>query len=84
MTHPSTTCQSCGMPIESGPYCQYCTDDEGHLHPFEERLTRMSQFLRREKPGISDADAQRQALAYMAEMPAWRDHPELKARLESN
>ena len=24
-------CESCGMPIESGPYCPHCTDADGAL-----------------------------------------------------
>ena len=74
-------CQSCAMPIESGIYCQYCTDENGQLHPFEERFARMVQWALREKPGLSQAEAQKQTLSYMAQMPAWRDHPELKAAL---
>jgi hypothetical protein len=76
-----TQCQSCAMPIESGIYCHYCADEKGQLQPFEERLARMVQWTLREKPGLSPAEAQQQTLAYMAKMPAWRDHPELKAAL---
>lgn len=25
------TCESCGMPIESGPYCAHCVDETGQL-----------------------------------------------------
>lgn len=71
-------CPSCGMPIEAGVYCQYCVDDEGNLQPFEERFERMVQWMSREKPDLSPAEAQKQTLAYMAKMPAWRDHPKVK------
>ena len=27
----TSSCDSCGMPIESGRYCGYCTDDSGTL-----------------------------------------------------
>lgn len=30
------------MPIESGRYCGYCTDDTGALQSFEEGFTRMA------------------------------------------
>jgi len=30
------------MPIESGRYCDYCTDESGALQPFEERFARMA------------------------------------------
>ena len=40
-THPladdSLHCESCGMPVESGTYCQFCTDADGNLQAFEER-----------------------------------------------
>ena len=34
----TSSCESCGMPIESGRYCGYCTDDSGALQSFEERF----------------------------------------------
>jgi hypothetical protein len=71
-------CQSCAMPIESGKYCQYCADEKGNLHSFDESVERMAQFMSRQTPGLSPEDAQKQTLAYMAQMPAWRDHPKLK------
>ena len=27
-------CESCGMPIETGRYCGYCTDETGALQSF--------------------------------------------------
>ncbi len=74
-------CQSCGMPIEAGPYCHHCVDDAGNLHAFAERFERMMQWTKREKPDLDQKVAEQQTLAYMATMPAWKDHPELKARL---
>ncbi|MCB1756470.1 MAG: hypothetical protein KDJ38_13170 [Gammaproteobacteria bacterium] len=72
-------CESCGMPIESGKYCQYCVDDNGHLQDFETRFARMKAW--QEQRGSSPQDAEKETLNYMAGMPAWRDHPELKKRL---
>ena len=74
-------CQSCAMPIESGSYCKYCADEKGHLQPFEERFERMVQWMSSQKPGLALAEAKKQTLDYMAQMPAWRDHPKLKAAL---
>jgi hypothetical protein len=37
-----SSCESCGMPIESGRYCDFCTDDSDALHSFEERFARMA------------------------------------------
>jgi hypothetical protein len=67
------------MPIETGLYCQYCSDAEGNLQPFEERFERMVQWLSRQKPELSRDEAQTQTLATMAQMPAWRDHPKVKS-----
>ena len=75
MTH---NCESCGMPIENGRYCQYCVDETGALQAFDERFGRMVDWQLREQGG-SRADAERDTLAYMATLPAWRDHPRVKA-----
>ena len=80
-THGSK-CESCGMPIESGAYCQYCTDDDGNLQDFEERFTRMMQWTRREDPALSEHEAEARTLTYMSSMPAWREHPSLLAKLD--
>ena len=69
------------MPIESGPYCQHCADETGALQSFEERLARMSQFIKRQTPDLSDGNARIRAIEYMATMPAWRDHPQVKTAL---
>ncbi|MBN2718556.1 MAG: hypothetical protein JXX14_22115 [Deltaproteobacteria bacterium] len=74
-------CHSCGMPVESGPYCQHCTDDTGALQSFEERVSRMGQFMKRQSPGLSDVDARAKSIEYMASMPAWQDHPEIQKRM---
>lgn len=76
MTHP---CQSCGMPIEAGPYCPHCVDAQGRLQDFDTRFARMVGWARRENPALSQAEAERDTLAYMARMPAWQDHPRVKA-----
>ena len=75
MTSP---CESCSMPIESGPYCQYCTDDNGALRSFDETLERFKQWSRKHDAAVSDADAERNSLKFMRTMPAWRDHPRVR------
>lgn len=72
-------CESCGMPIESGTYCQYCVDASGKLQPFDERLERMIAWQQRKTPSASRAELEAATLAYMATMPAWKDHPRVKA-----
>ena len=75
----SGTCQSCGMTIDDGTYCRHCTDENGNLQVFEERLDRMVRWLQRQESIASPEETRQSALAAMAEMPAWRDHPQLKA-----
>lgn len=77
----SHTCESCGMPIESGPYCQYCVDETGRLQDFPTRFERMVAW--QERRGSSRAQAERETIAYMSTLPAWRDHPAVLARLAS-
>lgn len=77
----TTTCESCGMPIETGHYCAYCTDAEGNLQSFDERFGRMVDWQARTNPGSSREELERQTLEYMAGMPAWRDHPRVRASL---
>lgn len=74
-----TTCQSCGMPIDNGVYCTHCVGADGALQPFEERFERMVQWQARREPTASRADLEKQTLAYMGKMPAWKDHPRVKA-----
>jgi hypothetical protein len=74
----TSSCESCGIPIESGRYCDYCTDDSGALQPFEERFARMAAWQARRDPAASKQDIERQVLDYMAGMPAWREHPRLQ------
>jgi hypothetical protein len=75
--HP---CESCSMPIETGKYCQYCVDEKGDLQPFDERFERMVAFQQRRTPTATRAELEAATLAYMARMPAWKEHPRVKAR----
>jgi hypothetical protein len=63
------------MPIETGRYCGYCTDDSGQLQSFDERFERMVAWQARRDPQATGEELERQTLDYMATMPAWRDHP---------
>ena len=77
----SHACESCGMPIETGHYCAYCVDESGALQDFPTRFERMVQW--QERRGSPRAQAERETIAYMANMPAWKDHPEVLARKTS-
>jgi hypothetical protein len=72
-------CESCGMPIETGKYCSDCTDETGALQSFEERFERMVAWEARRSPTATRADLEKATLAYMAKLPAWRDHPRVSA-----
>ena len=74
--HP---CESCSMPIETGPYCEYCTDAEGKLQPFDERFEKMIAWQRRKDPNASREALEAATLAFMAKMPAWKNHPRVAA-----
>jgi predicted amidophosphoribosyltransferase len=76
MTEARARCESCGMPLEAGPYCPYCVDDSGKLQPFEERFERMVQWMMRNEP-LDRAAAEERTRAHMRAMPAWRGHPRL-------
>ncbi len=51
------SCESCGMTIEAGPYCEYCTDEAGQLQQFDERFARLVQFVKRRDQGLSQEAA---------------------------
>jgi hypothetical protein len=72
-------CESCGMPIAGGRYCRYCVDEDGVLQPFEERFERMVQWVLGNEPATPRAEAERRTREKMKTMPAWKDHPNLKA-----
>ena len=74
----SHQCQSCGMAIDNGVYCQYCVDKNGQLQSFEERFERMLQWALKRNPNATRAQAEEQTRAYMRTMPAWQDHPKLQ------
>ena len=77
MTTPTISCESCGMPIETGHYCEHCADADGNLQSFDERFARMVEWQARRDPSAGRADLERATLDYMAGMPAWRDNPRL-------
>jgi wobble nucleotide-excising tRNase len=77
-------CESCGMPIETGRYCSYCTDENGALQSFDERFARMTAWQERRHPDATRQEIERQTLDYMATMPAWQDHPRVVANRPSS
>jgi Putative zinc ribbon domain len=76
----TTTCESCGMPIETGRYCTYCTQPDGTLQSFDERFERMVGWQARRHPEQTREQLESATLEYMATMPAWAEHPRVLAR----
>ena len=70
-----TNCESCGMPIETGRYCEHCVDDDGNLQSFDQRFERMVAWQARRQPDAVRSELEAATLRYMASMPAWRDDP---------
>lgn len=83
MTSAEASCKSCSMTIESGDYCEHCSDDSGKLIAFGECLERFQQWTRRQEPDLSADDSRRKTLDFMSTMPAWKSHPDLLRELES-
>ena len=75
MTDLHLHCESCGMPVETGRYCAYCTDADGNLQAFEERFERMVSWQARREPSASRDQLEAETLAHMAPLPAWKDPP---------
>lgn len=73
-------CQSCSMTIESGDFCNYCTDETGALLGFDETFERFVQFAMRRDSSLDRTTAQSNTLAFMAKMPAWQEHPRVAGR----
>lgn len=78
-----TSCESCGMPIETGRYCVHCTDADGNLQAFEERFERMVSWQARREPTASREQLEAKTLDHMATLPAWKDHPQVVSRSAS-
>jgi hypothetical protein len=64
------------MPIDAGPYCAHCVDENGRLQDFETRFERMVVWAMRHD-GLDRVEAEGKTIAYMASMPAWRNHPKV-------
>ncbi len=69
---PMTSKEEHGAQKPDSPYCIHCTDMNGKLLPFEKKF---EDFVGLAMTGrwMSREEAERTALAQMAEMPAWRD-----------
>ena len=55
---------------------------EGELQPFEERFERMVSWQSRRSPEKNREALEAETLAYMSKMPAWKDHPKVRAAMK--
>jgi hypothetical protein len=83
MSETNSRCESCGMPVDAGRYCEHCVDESGRLQDFDTRFARMVSCVMRKDTHLSRPEAERQTIAYMSTMPAWREHPTVVARRQS-
>jgi hypothetical protein len=67
---PDKKCESCGMPIEKGKYCEYCAPD-GKLKSREEIREGWISFAVNSE-GISRKTAEKRVDEEMRMMPAWK------------
>jgi hypothetical protein len=65
------------MTIDSGEYCEYCTDDSGDLRSFDETFERFVQFAMGRDADLDRATAETKTRGFMSSMPAWQGHPKL-------
>jgi hypothetical protein len=70
-------CQSCAMPISNGDYCEHCVDSNGNLQELDERIRRMSLFVKSQSPQKTDQEILTDVKSYLRKMPAWHNHPRL-------
>lgn len=70
-------CESCGMPIKEGMYCQYCVDEIGELQNFDRRFETMVNWSMKQDASLSLDDAESNTRVYMGVMSARKDHPKL-------
>jgi hypothetical protein len=68
---------------QSGPLTvgECARHSEGKLQAFEDRFAKMVDWQLKRNAGAGRAQAEKDTLAFMAKMPAWKDNPELRRRL---
>ena len=76
------SCASCGMPMRNpgnfgagrpdNAYCVHCTDEQGHLKPYQQVLENLKNFAIKNM-GISEAEALLMAQQGLSRQPAWQN-----------
>lgn len=78
-----TQCIACGMPMENPEdfamndetknYCRFCSNSDGTMQNFEQKLTSLTDFIIKTQ-GIDKKVAEKTAKDMMRKLPAWKDH----------
>jgi hypothetical protein len=55
------------------PYCESCSDREGHLTPRDLVQKGVAEWLKAWQPDLDDAQAMERANHYLKSMPAWAE-----------
>jgi len=75
-------CESCGMPMKSiedfggkvieNKYCKYCTDNQGNLKPYNEKIANIKSLLIKSND-FGEEQAEKMAKEKLKQFPAWKD-----------
>ncbi len=75
-------CESCGMPMKmpedfggqnpNNKYCKYCTDENGNLKSFNEKIHDLKNLFMRTQ-NLGEPQALKLAKEYLIKQPAWKD-----------
>jgi hypothetical protein len=81
MKQKCTSCNSCGMPLESkadfalgntaSTFCRYCVDEGGKLLPYDVILKNNAHYYT-ESQGLTQQAANKMASDLLKTMPAWK------------
>ena len=75
-------CESCGMPMKSiedfgsknleNKYCKHCTDKDGNLKSYYEKIDDFKNLLIKNK-GFGEERAVKTAIENLKQFPAWKN-----------
>lgn len=76
------TCESCGMPMKKtedfgggnsqNKYCRFCTNNQGELKPYEEKVNDFKNLLMKTQD-LNESKALTMAKEALKQFPAWKD-----------
>ncbi|MGB9675292.1 MAG: zinc ribbon domain-containing protein [Candidatus Nanoarchaeia archaeon] len=79
----SSFCESCGMSIKTGKYCEFCAPN-GTLLPLSELIEKMVKAITK-KQGVEEEVALKRVISHLRKMPAWAKFiEEIEKEITSN